>query len=152
MTLSQEWERMRPLDGVERQPVVWAMMHAHAFDPVAFLLKQLDDREFRPALPVHPLERGRDFRASVCEGSSPGFEEVQSACKSAWELAKRDRMTAGIVLDEFDRIAPLRSCPIGSAAWGMDLFEYRRIISAKKLAEQKEHFQGERYMGPYNAT
>src|SRR4029077_18511550 len=147
-------ERMRPLDGVERQPVVWAMMHAHAFDPVAFLLKQLDDRKVQPAaLPVHPLDRGRDLRAlAVAEGLAPEFEEVESALKSAWELARRDRMSVGIVLDSFDRIAPLRSCPIGSAAWGMDLYTYTTIIREKKLREQKENFEGERYMGTNNAT
>jgi len=40
----------------------------------------------------------------------------------------------------------------GSAGWGMELYDYMKIIREKKLAEQKENFAGERYMGANNAA
>jgi len=147
---------MRPWGDDDLPETVWGHKLAVSFDAQAYcfeqMLRAMEATESPGASLIHDPERKRHFRVPARGCMSPGFEEVESALSAAWDQANFDRRKEGLVLDEFNRIAPLRSCPIGSAGWGMELYDYMKIIREKKLAEQKENFAGERYMGANNAA
>jgi hypothetical protein len=42
MTLTQEYERMRPVDEDASPATVWGSTHSRGFDPIPFLLKQAE--------------------------------------------------------------------------------------------------------------